>query len=61
MKDFLQELLKTYDGKKVMIIGHRATQYGLDNLIHSEALEKLVTAKFKWQPGWVYELKAFIS
>ena len=33
MKSFLEELLKNYDGKKVMIIGHRATQYGLEHWI----------------------------
>jgi len=33
MKSFLGDLLKNYDGKRVMIIGHRATQWGLDNLI----------------------------
>ena len=55
MKSFLEELLKNYEGKKVMIIGHRATQYGLEYLINGEPLEVLVSAKFKWQPGWQYE------
>ncbi len=31
---FLEDLVKNYDGKSVMIIGHRATQYGLDHLIN---------------------------
>lgn len=56
MKSFLEDLLKNYDGKRVMIIGHRATQYGLDNLINGIPLEQLVSAKFKWQPGWEYKL-----
>jgi broad specificity phosphatase PhoE len=30
-KRFLLDLLRDYDGKKVMIIGHRATQYGLEH------------------------------
>lgn len=54
MKDFLGELLKNYDGKRVMIIGHRATQYGLDNLINHVPLGDLVGSHFKWQPGWEY-------
>ena len=33
MKSFLGDLLKNYDGKKVMIVGHRATQYGLEHWI----------------------------
>lgn len=54
MKSFLEDLLKDYKDKRVMIIGHRATQYGLDNLINGVSLEELTTSKFKWQPGWTY-------
>jgi broad specificity phosphatase PhoE len=53
---FLDFLKKNYDGKRVMIIGHRATQYGIENIINGVPLEQLVTAHFKWQPGWKYEL-----
>lgn len=54
MKEFLDDLKKNYDGKKVMIIGHRATQYGLDHWINKEDLKTLVTTPFKWQLGWIY-------
>ena len=54
MKSFLDEVKTKYAGKKIMIIGHRATQYGLDHLINGVPLEELVAAKFKWQPGWGY-------
>lgn len=57
MKSFLSDLLRDYDGKRVMIIGHRATQYGLENIINSVPLEQLVTTHFKWQPGWEYKLE----
>lgn len=56
MKSFLDDLKKNYDGKRVMIIGHRATQYGLDNLIKGVSLEQLTTSHFKWQPGWEYKI-----
>ena len=56
MKEFLDDLKRKYDGKKVMIIGHRATQYGLDYWINGVSLETLVTTPFKWQPGWKYKL-----
>ncbi len=55
MKSFLEDLIKNYDGKRVMIIGHRATQYGLDNLINGVPLETLISSHFKWQPGWEYK------
>ncbi len=59
MKSFLEDLLKNHDGKRVMIIGHRATQYGLDKLINGVTIEQLVSSKFKWQPGWEYKFNKF--
>lgn len=56
MKSFLEDLKKNYDGKRVMVIGHRATQYGLDHLIKGVTLEQLVISHFKWQPGWEYQI-----
>lgn len=57
MKSFLDDLKINYEGKRVMIIGHRATQYGIENIVNSVPLEKLTTTNFKWQPGWSYEVK----
>ncbi len=56
MKSFLQELLQNYEDKKVMVIGHRATQYGLEHLINKRSLEEVILASWKWQPGWEYNL-----
>jgi len=56
MKHFFDDLKKNYNGKKVMIIGHRATQYGLEHLINGRSLKELVITPFTWQPGWGYEL-----
>jgi len=58
MKRFLDDLKDKYDGKKVMIIGHRATQYGLERWIKNVPVAEAVTAPWKWQPGWTYELGA---
>jgi broad specificity phosphatase PhoE len=57
MKSFLQGLLEFYDGKTVMIIGHRATQYALESLILGKPLEEVIPAPWKWQPGWTYYLE----
>ncbi len=57
MKSFLEDLLRDYDGKKVMIVGHRATQYALEYWIKGLPLEEVIPAPWKWQPGWIYELK----
>lgn len=56
MKSFLADLLRNYDNKKIMIVGHRATQYGLEHLIKKIPLEQAVTAPWHWQPGWEYHL-----
>jgi broad specificity phosphatase PhoE len=57
MKSFLDDLRRDYAGKRVMVIGHRATQYGIEHVLNGVPLEKLVATHFKWQPGWVYEVK----
>lgn len=56
MQSFLNELAQNYNGKKVMIIGSRATQYGLEHLINQVPLAEAVTAPWGWQPGWIYYL-----
>lgn len=56
MKEFLKDLMRNYDGKTIMIVGHRATQYALENLINNIPLEVIVPAPWKWQPGWIYNL-----
>ncbi len=56
MRSFLKDLPKEYNGKKVMIIGHRATHYGLEWWIHHTPLSQSVITPFKWQPGWRYTL-----
>jgi len=61
MKSFLSNLLRDYDGKTVMIIGHRATQYGLEHWINEQPLEIAIAAQWRWQPGWTYHLAGLRS
>jgi len=56
MQEFLDEISKTYAGKRVMIIGHRATQYGLEHTALGKPIAEVVSAPWSWQPGWKYEL-----
>lgn len=56
MHNFLLELAQRFDGKRVMIIGHRATQYGLEHWLKGISIEQAVTASWQWQPGWQYKL-----
>jgi broad specificity phosphatase PhoE len=56
IKSFLQDLIKEYNGSKVMIVGHRATQYGLEHLIRKIPLKEIIKKPWSWQPGWKYIL-----
>ncbi len=54
MRSFLDDLSQKYEGRTVMVIGHRATQYGLEHWVNDVPLKDAVTAPWKWQPGWTY-------
>jgi len=54
---FLAELAAAWDGKRVLVIGHTATRWALDKLIHGVPLEQSVDAPFDWKPGWEYVLR----
>lgn len=56
MQSFVDELRENFDGKTVLIIGHRATQYGLEHSINGVGIAEAVTAPWHYQPGWTYEL-----
>lgn len=55
VQGFYRELKEKYSDKAVLIVGHRATQYGLD-IFTGKTLEKLLSTPFKWQPYWEYEI-----
>lgn len=56
MGEFLADLKKNFEGKTVMIIGHRATQYGLEHHILGKSVRQCVTDPWEYQPGFEYTL-----
>lgn len=54
--DFYRELKKNHPDKTVLVVGHRATQFGLDTLAGGKTLEECLSVPFKWQPYWEYNL-----
>jgi len=54
--DFLAELRPSYDGQRVLLIGHVATKWALDHVVLGAPFEELVEAPFEWQEGWEYWL-----
>ena len=56
--NFLHDRLQDYDGKTIIVIGHRATKYGLEYWYNNATLEEIVNNKWEWRdiPIWCYEL-----
>ncbi len=41
-------------GHTILIVGHRATQYGLEHILGGVPLEDVLAQSWAWQPGWTY-------
>lgn len=55
-QEFYKELKERYPNKTILIVGHRATQYGLDTMVGGKTIEECLSAPFRWQPYWEYNL-----
>jgi hypothetical protein len=57
---FLHDVIRAYDGRTLVVIGHRATRYGLEYWCGDAALEDIVGTPWEWReiPIWRYELHA---
>ncbi len=50
----LDDLVRQWDGSRVLLIAHSANRWSLDHLLLGRDLWELTTAEFDWQPGWEY-------
>ena len=53
---FLDELADGRDGQRVLVIGHVATRWALDQRASDLRLQDLLSQPFEWQEGWEYTL-----
>lgn len=53
---FLHELPRSHDGERVLVIGHVATRWALDQVALGVSLDTLAATPFKWREGWEYTL-----
>lgn len=53
---WLKDVASRFDGKTVIAIGHRATFYALEHVLNDRPLREIVTADWRWQPGWTYRV-----
>jgi hypothetical protein len=55
---FLRDCLPQYNRNTIVVIGHRATRYGLEYWCSGDSLEDIVRATWEWRevPIWRYQL-----
>jgi len=54
MRSFLDDVVREFDGSRVLAIAHSAQRWALGHLLEGVPLEELVDAPFEWQEGWEY-------
>ncbi|MFI6496961.1 histidine phosphatase family protein [Nonomuraea typhae] len=52
----LQDVMREHQGLTVLLIGHSANLWALENLLCGVPLEELVEEPFQWRAGWEYSL-----
>lgn len=61
IKDFLNHILKEYDGKTVALVAHKAPQLAIEVLTLGKTWDEAIETDWRktkaWQPGWEYEVK----
>jgi alpha-ribazole phosphatase/probable phosphoglycerate mutase len=55
---FLADLVRDWDGRRVVVIAHSANRWALEVLVQGRRLEELVGAPFEWHPGWLYRVES---
>jgi broad specificity phosphatase PhoE len=51
----LDDIGLRWSGRRVLVVGHVATRWGLQVALAGERLEDLAAQEFAWQPGWELE------
>jgi 2,3-bisphosphoglycerate-dependent phosphoglycerate mutase len=55
---FLEELARTRDGERILVIAHMSAWYALERRAKSLGLEEVFGTRMEWQEGWEYVLSA---
>lgn len=51
---FLDDLPTRWSGQRVLVVGHLATRWALEEVVAGVALSRSLAEDFAWQPGWEY-------
>jgi 2,3-bisphosphoglycerate-dependent phosphoglycerate mutase len=52
----LDDIRMRWPDRRVLVVGHVATRWGLQVALTGDRLEDLAMQEFAWQPGWEFEL-----
>jgi broad specificity phosphatase PhoE len=57
---FLSEVLRDYEGKRIVVIGHAATRHTIEYWAGDRSLEEIVATAWEWRavPIWRYEFSS---
>jgi 2,3-bisphosphoglycerate-dependent phosphoglycerate mutase len=53
---WLVDVQSAHDGQRVLVIGHTATKWALDEIVERMPLARSLAAPFDWQAGWEYRI-----
>jgi len=53
---FMEDVRMSWPHQRVLVIGHVATRWAFDSLIHGVPLDQLMEQEFGRREGWVYQL-----
>jgi broad specificity phosphatase PhoE len=54
LRNFLADVEREFDGRRVLVIAHSAQRYALRAIFDGVPLEIAADAPFRWQEGWEY-------
>ena len=55
---FVDALLPRWEGRRVLVIGHIATFWGLEQRLNGAELSEQLTKPFEWREGWEFRFHA---
>jgi len=50
----IDDICARYDGARILVVGHVATRWALEQRTGGKSLEQLATEDFAWQEGWEF-------
>jgi broad specificity phosphatase PhoE len=56
VRSFVADLAPRFADRRIVVVGHQGTKIALDHVLEGTSLADLVSAPFRWQPGWTYAL-----